>query len=342
MFAFAVGLLQAALVLLGFVQQHPELPQTSRDQAQQVAQQAITQATQALTSTQSSAVTQSKAGTVTSNAENGYTGTFSATPASGTAPLAVTFSDTILRNTANGGGYIDYGDGMSCNTESSCGMYKQSYASPGSYTAVLYGRMPSIEVARVAIIVDSSEGAGQDVLVPGMTKYTDADFGFSFWYPAGWTVSPSIRTPIMYASQGFVRSFLVSRDSRAFLVSELISRSGISFTAGMWTDKFFFDSTEHAWMHSVDGTVERGSAGANTSYADVTTNSMGGLHIINGQVIPLSADHFVVVEDSSPSSGDPQALIKTIVATDPSVAAPVSVQEQIKTIQVEKDAYARQ
>jgi hypothetical protein len=47
-FGFVVGLLQASLALLGFVQAHPELPQASKDQAQQVAQQAITQATQAL------------------------------------------------------------------------------------------------------------------------------------------------------------------------------------------------------------------------------------------------------------------------------------------------------
>ena len=47
-FSFVVGLLTAALSLLGFVQQHPELPQASKDQAQQIAQQAITQATQAL------------------------------------------------------------------------------------------------------------------------------------------------------------------------------------------------------------------------------------------------------------------------------------------------------
>jgi hypothetical protein len=49
-FGFVIGLLQAALSLLGFVQQHSELPQSSRDQAQQVAQQAITQATQTLSS----------------------------------------------------------------------------------------------------------------------------------------------------------------------------------------------------------------------------------------------------------------------------------------------------
>ena len=48
---FVVGLLTAVLSLLGFVQQHPELPQASRDQAQQIAQQAITQATQTLEQT---------------------------------------------------------------------------------------------------------------------------------------------------------------------------------------------------------------------------------------------------------------------------------------------------
>src|SRR3989344_3109187 len=42
---FVVGLLQSALSLLGFVQTHPDLPQASKDQANQVAQQAITQAT---------------------------------------------------------------------------------------------------------------------------------------------------------------------------------------------------------------------------------------------------------------------------------------------------------
>lgn len=43
--SLAVGLLTTALSLLTFVQQHPELPQSSRDNAQQMAQSAIAQAT---------------------------------------------------------------------------------------------------------------------------------------------------------------------------------------------------------------------------------------------------------------------------------------------------------
>lgn len=45
---FVVGLLGAALSLLGFVQQHPELPQSARDQAEEIASQAIALATNAL------------------------------------------------------------------------------------------------------------------------------------------------------------------------------------------------------------------------------------------------------------------------------------------------------
>ena len=47
-FGYVVGLLQAVLSLIGFVQQHPELPPAQQQQAQYVAQQAITQATKTL------------------------------------------------------------------------------------------------------------------------------------------------------------------------------------------------------------------------------------------------------------------------------------------------------
>lgn len=53
-FAFVVSLLQTALVLLGIVHANPNLPQAQIDQANQVAQQAITQATEALASQQHS------------------------------------------------------------------------------------------------------------------------------------------------------------------------------------------------------------------------------------------------------------------------------------------------
>jgi PKD repeat protein len=99
-FSFVVGLLTVALSLLGFVQQHPELPQASRDQAQQIAQQAITQATQTLSNAAAK-----KTVAVASNSSN-----LVVTPASGVAPLNVSFS---VPSTGKAGTYIvEYGDGQ--------------------------------------------------------------------------------------------------------------------------------------------------------------------------------------------------------------------------------------
>lgn len=128
-FAFAVGLLQAALVLLGFVQQHPELPQASRDQAQQVAQQAISQATQAL-SNQNTA-TQPPPRIVSS---------LSVLPTSGQAPLSVNINSN--QNERALPGYLEFGDetgtldftlgGGRC-IPANCST-NHTFANPGTYT----------------------------------------------------------------------------------------------------------------------------------------------------------------------------------------------------------------
>jgi len=85
--------------------------------------------------------------------------------------------------------------------------------------------------------------------------------------------------------------------------------------------------------------------------ADVSFNTMGGLHIFstlqkeNASIIPLSAQHFLIVGEYSgqnPTNDIELPLVKTIVATDSSVATPVSVAEQIQTIQAAKDAYSGQ
>lgn len=82
--------------------------------------------------------------------------------------------------------------------------------------------------------------------------------------------------------------------------------------------------------------------------ADVSLNTMGGLHIFsteqkgNASIIPLSAKHFLQVGEYSgqnPGSGIHLPLVKTIVAIDPSVATPVSAAEQVQLIQAERRAY---
>ena len=85
--------------------------------------------------------------------------------------------------------------------------------------------------------------------------------------------------------------------------------------------------------------------------ANVSTNTMGGLHMLNGNVrfglstvIPLSARHFLIVGAAPGGFGGGEHNIQdylaaTIVATDPAVATPVSTTQQTIIIQAEATKY---
>src|SRR3989338_810271 len=118
---FVVGLLQSALSLLGFVQTHPDLPQAQHDQAVQVAQQAITQATNAIAS------------------NSVQSSMFSAIPTSGAVPLTVSFAASGLDSSRD---YIIFfatgGQGYSNIYHSVNRINLQHiYNSPGTYIASL-------------------------------------------------------------------------------------------------------------------------------------------------------------------------------------------------------------
>ena len=128
--AFAVGLLQSALALLGFVQAHPELPQSSRDQAQVIARQAITQATNALSA----------------NSATGNTGAgspqLSAFPASGAVPLTVNFTTGYPDGYQTTTNYdIDFGDGTVKSMDGQCSpshcSINHTYTNAGVYVITL-------------------------------------------------------------------------------------------------------------------------------------------------------------------------------------------------------------
>ncbi len=262
--AFIIGLLQSALSLLGFVQQHPELPQATRDQAQVVVQQAVGQATQML----------------------------SANP-----------------------------QGVSSGK--------------------------------------SDDGA---ISVSGMTKYTDSDFGFSFWYPSGWSVSSQSIDVTMFGGGTVSKQLVITGGKGKITLYEHASPArSIELSGGSCVncppETYYFDASQHVWMLK----YPQGNLGGNPMAtqaqidatkipkpADISSNTMGGLHIFStatgrltgAHIIPLSAHNFVYVSSDTEDYGAyAYSLVNTILATDPSVATPVSVAEQIKVIQAEKDAY---
>jgi hypothetical protein len=188
------------------------------------------------------------------------------------------------------------------------------------------------------------------ISVAGMTEYTDSSFGYSFWYPSNWTVTTPVNPPFGVQLQGVTvvatlglqpagQTYPSIQIKEARSTTRSITDTGGAGPIGPIT--FFFDPTTHLWMTTSN--IETGSTDI-TKPANISINTMGGLHMFGGTsrfdttIIPLSADDFVVVDDGGGANAT--ALAKTVVATDPSVATPVSTAGQTTTIQAEKEAYA--
>jgi len=355
------GLLQAALALLGFVQTHPDLPQPLHDQAVQAAQQVVTQTTHAIPKQQ--AIPQA---TNTKSTFRAYEDT------PGTAYFFYNLHDKYQ---PSGGAKdsnmytIDFGDGTSapitpigsftdacptgsvnpCTTPALQVIAWHTYSSSGTFKAKLQLSSTGADIADLTINITGGTPSSSDS-VPGMSKYTDADFGFSFWYPSGWKVTKMQTSDAWVQTEGgTVAAVLgIGKTNPEIKIEEVIS-SGMTITdtgggGPLGSISYWFDTNEHAWMTTKNTGGLAGGAGANNAFADVRKNTMGGLHMLSGtsrfdtSVIPLSAHNFVIVNDGGGVNAG--YLAPTIVATDPSVATPLSAAEQIKTIQAEKDAYA--
>ena len=207
---------------------------------------------------------------------------------------------------------------------------------------------------------------GGAISVPDMSEYTDSDFGFSFWYPSGWTVNKvSSTNPLLNGT--VVKSLVLSDEQHQgrFDIDEITSADRSITTnqqgkagVGGCDAVYSFDPNSHEWMFGQAG-CQGTAVGPATVAITTFNNTMGGLHMFGGEaintqsIVPLSAHNFVVIT----RHGDPgdteqsihtywglpiDVLVHTVIATDPAVATPVSKDEQIKTIQAEKDAYAGQ
>ncbi len=204
------------------------------------------------------------------------------------------------------------------------------------------------------------------------TQYTDKDFGFSFWYPSAWTVQTQAPDASDSYQGGTVKKMIIvqipptsaneqSANSQIKIDEYYSADMTITFPGDdcptvtcfnfQFPTRLYFDPSLRTWMigypegqaTSKGDTIPAGY----TTPANVSDNTMGGLHIINGVVpydstgvIPLSAHNFLVI--SVPLSYDSigmDAVVKTIMATDPAVATPVSPSEQSSTVQAEAAFY---
>ena len=283
--------------------------------------------------------------------------TFFASPSSGTSPLRVTFSGFVDTKIYGEGGYgIDFGDGniradygvVNCpSTSNKCGIsVDYVYKKPGTYKAkfatnncvhITCNLGPAITTAAVTV----SEPSQVSVSVPGMSQYTDSDFGFSFWYPSGWRVTKhhSGSDPSSYFEILIVDEQTASNIS----ILEMDDKSGGLEATGCGTcmEKAYFDAVRKTWMLDTNDFT----GGSNptrvhvVSTVDVSSQTMGGLPIFWGDTVGVNAHTFLQIGSVSK---DVSKLIKTIVASNPSVATPVSLAKQKVIIEAEQKAYAEQ
>jgi hypothetical protein len=178
--------------------------------------------------------------------------------------------------------------------------------------------------------------------VTGMTKFTDKEFGFSFWYPSTWHVTPLKDRPFgaQLAGGNVVKSWSVGQAGTEIVVqafhSTLLTITDTGGAGPFGPIKYFFDPKDHAWkVVSLDSNA--------TTTITTFNNTMGGLHMFNGtsrfntRIIPISADNFVVIGDGGGT--DSTYLSKTVVALDPDVAKPLSDKDQNVVIKEAADYY---
>ena len=201
-------------------------------------------------------------------------------------------------------------------------------------------------------------GNSQPTSVPGMSRYTDSTFGFSFWYPSSWRAG---EVPPIQTNQfgGSVENQIQISDGNTTIDLYDVQANTITLTAGAQifdtTTSYNFDTNKGEWMKVYPNELDS-QEGAPMTQAQIVqskmpspvdlnsiSNTMGGLHEFPGGdretvVVPLSAQHFVVVS-GGPAYDAHTYLANTIVATDPSTALPVPTAQQVSIIQAEVQAY---
>lgn len=212
------------------------------------------------------------------------------------------------------------------------------------FTISVYSGMSGVRTT-VSTAPLSDSNIPISVVPYGMSKYTDPDLGYSFWYPSGWYVK-SNQDP-----QALAGHDLTMGDSSDGIIIKPIAYSDgtITTSAAGCTAHYFYEAADARWMQSISGCD--GATNTPTPLDSASFTTMGGVPALFSQnglsnqsyIVPLHAKDATIALIVSPSGsfkGFAQ-FVKTITVSDPA-AAPVGAAEQIQIIQAEKDAYAGQ
>jgi hypothetical protein len=175
---------------------------------------------------------------------------------------------------------------------------------------------------------NSAQTAGNStstISVPGMSKYTDTDFDFSFWYPAGWSLVRAATTSIEMSNIVEEIRLFDQRNHEIAVLHTIISASGFMLSPawrGGCSEDFYYDRAARDWL---EGTYDCDIVPTTTApLLEGTPYTVDGLPIFVGAnspfeyIVPLSEHKFIDIVSAAPediqtdSRVDSLPLIQTI------------------------------
>jgi hypothetical protein len=180
-----------------------------------------------------------------------------------------------------------------------------------------------------------------------MRQYVDANYHFSFWYPAALPITAAATSDDKSFPGGVVVETLqVSAGGISLYVvnspQSTITDEPNAHAAPIQQTKYFYDASSQRWMVAYPEGTDGGGSGA-PAPADVSKTTVGGQPMLpsgarfDTTIIPLSTTQFVVVQDGG-GSAFTNELAHTVAAPGAHVDAAVLAD----ALQAEAMAYENQ
>jgi hypothetical protein len=182
------------------------------------------------------------------------------------------------------------------------------------------------------------------ISVPGMSKYTDTDFGFSFWYPAGWSLVKAATTSIEMSNIVDEVRLFDQRNHEVAVLDKIISASGFMLSPawrGGCSETFHYDRTARDWL---EGTYDCDIVPTTTApLLEGTPYTMDGLPIFVGAnspfeyIVPLNAHKFIDIVSAAPEDIQTDSRVDSLPLVQTLQSPPKSILTRSTTVTVESE-----
>jgi hypothetical protein len=188
-----------------------------------------------------------------------------------------------------------------------------------------------IAVTAPAVLVRAADVELAPTIHHRMSRYVDAKYRFSFWYPSALRITVTATNDDASFPGGVVVETLQVRPAGGISLyvvnspQSTITDEPNGHAAPIPQTKYFYDAASQRWMVTYPEGTDGGGSAAPTP-ADVSKTTIGGLPMLPSSarfdtiIIPLSTTQFVVVQDGGGSEFTNQ-LARTVAAAGARVEA---------------------